>query len=361
MTSGVSGYAALSTRARAMYTDLLSPQDITRLSEAPDLPALVGILKTTPYGKYLTGLKDNELTPRRVILQIRNRLAASYSSIVQQAPEQTRPLIRQLFRYFEVGNLKAVLRSIQTVTSWNSDIAPWDRVREVLFPYGTFSSIPAQAMVESGSIVSAVDLLRGTPYETVMSFAMKRYSAEQNLFPLEVALDLDFWRRLWGEVKQLKGKDREMGGKLIGSLLDLNNLMWVIRYKTFHQLSEEELINYTLPFGYRVKDEDVRAIAAGADIASIVSRIYPTIPEVASLLDNPIAGLPHLEHSLKQQVMRQCVSTFIGDPFHIGLPLSYLLLSDFEIQDLVVLIEAKSSRLKDEDFRPLLLKTNLAH
>ncbi len=359
MASGVFGYAALSTRARAMYADLLTPHDMSRLSDAPDLPALVGMLKNTPYGKYLSGLKDNELTSRRVILQIRNRLAASYASVVQQAPEQTRPLIRQLFRYFEVGNLKAVLRSIQTVSSWTSDVAPWDRVREVLFPFGTFSSIPAQAMVESGSIVSAVELLRGTPYETIMSFAMKRYSAEQNLFPLEVALDLDFWRRLWSEVKRLSGKDREMGARLIGSLLDLNNLMWVIRYKIYHKLSEEELINYTLPFGYRVRDEDVRAIAAGADIASVVSRIYPSLPNVASLLEYPIAGLPQLEHLLKQQVMRQCVSTFIGDPFHIGLPLAYLLLSDFEIQDLVVLIEAKSSKLREDEFRPLLLKTKL--
>lgn len=344
-----------------MYADLLSPQDMARLSDAPDLSMLVASLKSTPYGKYLSGLKDSELTSRRIILQIRNRLADSFSSVVQQAPEQTRPLVKQLFRYFEVGNLKAVLRSIQTVSSWNSDIAPWDRVREVLFPFGTFASIPAQALVESGSIASAVELLRGSPYESTMSFAMKRFSAEQNLFPLEVALDLDYWRRLWGEVKDLKGKDRVMGGKLIGSLLDLNNLMWVIRYKTYHKLSEEELINYTLPFGYRVKDEDVRAIAAGADIASVVSRIYPNISDVGALLDNPIAGLPQLEHRLKQQVMRQCISTFIGDPFHIGLPLAYLLLSDFEIQDLVVLIEAKSSKLKDENFRPLLLKTNLIH
>ena len=344
-----------------MYADLLTPQDMSRLGDAPDLPALVSMLKATSYGKYLSGLKEGEQTPRRIILQIRQRLAASYASIVQQAPEQTRPLVRQLFRYFEVGNLKAVLRSIQTVSSWTTDIAPWDRVREVLFPMGSFSAIPAQAMVDSGSIVSAVELLRGTPYETTMSFAMKRFSAEQNLFPLEVALDLDFWRRLWGEVKELKGKDREMGGKLIGSLLDLNNLMWVIRYKTFHQLSEEELINYTLPFGYRVKDEDVRAIAAGADIPATVSRIYPNLPDVPSLLADPIAGLPQLEQLLKQQVMKQCVSTFIGDPFHIGLPLAYLLLSDFEIQDLVVLIEAKSSKLKDDAFRPLLLKTNLVH
>lgn len=204
MASGVSGYAAISTRVRAMYSDLLSPQEMTRLSESSDFSALVSALKSTPYGKYLSGLKDNELTPRRVIHAIKNRLADSYSSVVQQAPEQTRPLVKQLYRYFELGNLKAVLRSIQTVSSWNADASNWERVHEVLFPFGSFSTIPAQAMVEAGNVGSAVDLLKGTPYESTMSFAMKRFSAEQNLFPLEVALDLDYWRRLWAEAKDRK-------------------------------------------------------------------------------------------------------------------------------------------------------------
>src|SRR5690606_20536112 len=121
-----------------------------------------------------------------------------------------------------------------------------------------------------GNVPAAVELLKGTPYESAMSFAMKRFSAEQNLFPIEVALDLDYWRRLWAEAKKLSGLDREAATKIVGSLLDMNNLMWAIRYKVYHKLSEEELINYTLPFGFRVRDEDVRAIAAGADVAAIV-------------------------------------------------------------------------------------------
>jgi V/A-type H+-transporting ATPase subunit C len=275
------------------------------------------------------------------------------------SPEQTRPLVKQLYRYFELGNLKAVLRSIITVSSWNPDVEPWDRVREVLFPFGSFSSLPAQAMVEAGSVPAAVDLLKGTPYESAMSFAMKRFSAEQNLFPIEVALDLDYWRKLWAEAKRLSGQDREQATKIIGSLLDMNNLMWAIRYKVYYKLSEEELINYTLPFGFRVGDEDVRAIAAGADVPGIVSRIFPSITDVNTLLENPVAGLPKLEVRLKRQVMKQCTAAFVGNPFHIGVPLAFLILSDLEIQDLVAMIEAKSSDVSDDDFRSVLLKTSL--
>jgi V/A-type H+/Na+-transporting ATPase subunit C len=359
-SGGVTGYAAISARVRAMYADLLTPQDWARLNDSPDFPTLFSALKTTAYGPYLEGLKDKEITPRRTISQVKRKLGDAYYSVIQMAPESTRPLLKQLYRYFELGNLKALLRALVTVPSWNTDeTALWDRVRDVLFPLGEFSVLPAQAMVESGSVGAAVDLLRGTPYEESLSFAMKRYSAEQNLFPLEVALDLSYWRRLWAEAKKLTGQDREQATKIIGSLLDMNNLMWAIRYKVYHNLSEEEIINYTLPFGFRVQDSDIRAIAAGADVPAIINRIFPGIPDVNTLLENPQNGLPKLEVLLKRQLIRQCLAAFVGNPFHIGIPLAFMVLSDIEVQDLIVLIEAKSSNMPEEEYRPYLLKSDL--
>ena len=354
---GVTGYAAISARVRAMYADLLTPQDWTRLNDSPDFQTLFSSLKSTAYGPYLEGLKDKDITPKRVISQVKRKLADSYYSVIQMAPENTRPLVKQLYRYYETGNLKAVLRALVTVSSWSTDeTALWDRVRDVLFPLGAFSVLPAQAMVESGSVGTAVDLLRGTPYEETMSFAMRRYSAEQNLFPLEVALDLAYWRRLWAEAKKLTGQDREQATKIIGSLLDMNNLMWAIRYKVYHKLSEEEIINYTLPFGYRVQDSDIRAIAAGADIASVINRLYPGLPDVNALLENPQNGLPKLEVLFKRRLVEQCLAAFVGNPFHIGIPLAFLVLSDIEVQDLIVLVEAKSSNMPEEEYRPFLLR-----
>src|SRR5215211_6000487 len=359
MAGGVTDYAAISARVRAKYADLLTAQEFVRLSETTDFISLFNALKSTAYEPYLEGLKDKEINPRRVIIQIKKKLADAYYSVIQMAPVQTRPLVKQLYRYYEIGNLKAVLRGLVTVSTWNKEATLWDRVRDVLFPLGSASVLPAQAMIESGSVATAVDLLRGTPYEEALSFAMKRYSAEQNLFPLEVALDLSYWRRLWSEAKKLTGQDREQATKIIGSLLDMNNLMWAIRYKVYHKLSEEEIINYTLPFGYRVQDSDIRAIAAGADVASVITRLYPGIPDVNALLEQPQTGLPKLEVLLKREIMKQCLAAFVGSPFHIGIPLAFLVLHDFEVQDLIVLIEAKSSEMPEEEYRPFLLKADL--
>jgi vacuolar-type H+-ATPase subunit C/Vma6 len=42
-------------------------------------------------------------------------------------------------------------------------------------------------------------------------------------------------------------------------------------------------------------------------------------------------------------------------PFHIGIPAAYLLLTEMEIQDLTLLLEAKSAHLPPERFQPHLL------
>jgi len=347
-TSGVSGYAAISARVRAMNASRLGPQVMEMLSETADFAALVGGLKQTAYRPYLESLKDKDITPRRVILKLKAKLADAYTSVIHMAPGHIRPLLTQLYRYYEVDNLKAVLRGIVTDPNW-------ERIQDVLFPFGSLTVLPAQAMVEAGNVATAVELLRGTAYENILSFAMKRYSAEQTLFPLEVALDLDYWRQLWKQAKQLQGEDRAAALRVVGSLIDMNNLMWAIRYRVYHQLSEEELINYTLSFGFHVHDEDIRAIAAGADLSSVVGHIYPDVADLNTILEDAHSGLPKLEIQLQRQLMKQCMAAFTGNPFHAGLPLAFLILCGLEVRDLVVLIEAKSSQMAGEDFRPYVL------
>lgn len=346
--SGASGYAAINARVRVMYSALLNPQEWADLSEAVDYSGLITLLKRTAYAPYLDVVKDKDISPRRAVFQIKGRLADAYTTIIHTTPEQTRPLLAQYYRFYEVDNLKAVLRGIVTGASW-------ERVRYVLFPFGSMGVLPAEEMVEAESVAAAVELLQGTPYYEPLSFAMKRYSAEQNLFPLEVALDLSYWRKLWSEVSRLPIQDKVPAQRILGSLVDMNNLMWAIRYRVYHHLSEEELINYTLPFGHHVHDEDIRGIAAGADIATVVSHVYPNLADVDTLLQEPRSGLPGLELRLKRHVAEECRATFVGDPFQIGVPLAYLALSEFEIQDLTVLVEAKSTEAALEEFQPYLL------
>ncbi len=358
---GAAEYAAINARVRVLYANLLTQSALNGLAEAADLNGLLAQLKRTSFGPYFEKVKDTELTPKRAAFQLRGRLADDYASIIRMAPDYTRPLLAQLYRHFEVDNLKALLRGILTGSKW-------DHVRYVLFPLGSFSVLPAQAMMEAGSVNAAVELLHGTAYAETLNHSMKRFNTEQNLFPLEAALDLHYWRILWKEVGKLPREDQVQAMRIIGGLVDFNNLMWSIRYRTYYRLSEEELINYTLPFGYRVHDEHIRAIAAGGDFSRVLARIFPRlgsfdtaasndarVENVARAQSEAGKGLPQLETRLQQNVMAQCRSAFIGNPFHIGVLLGYLILDEFEVRNLTTLIEAKANQIAKGTFRPYLL------
>ena len=346
--AGASAYAAVNARVRAMYATMLTYETWARLCDAPDLTATINVLKETVYGPHLTAVADAVLTPRRAVYQIRGHLAEVCIAVIHSVPRQAHSLLVQLYRLFEVDNLKAVLRGIVAGASW-------DQVRYVLFPLEALTVLPAQAMAESGSVSAAVEQLRGTPYYDTLSHAMERYTAEQSLFPLEVALDLAYWRELWHDIHQLQGQDQEQALRLAGSLVDMNNLMWAIRYRVYHHLSEEEIINYTLPFGYRVRDEDIRAIAAGADLSQVIERTYPDLTDAGALIQKPEGGLSQLERRLQRQIAERCRMAFAGYPFHTGIPVALVLLSELEVQDLTVLIEAKATELPQTAYQPYLV------
>lgn len=350
----VSAYSVVHAVVRGLYSKRLSPDTWEALLQAEDFEIVLSLLSKTAYGPYLEGIPQDQVTPRRAVYQTRQRLADVYGKVIRLSPDRARELLLWLWRLYEIDDLKATFRGIESG-------ATWDRVRFLLYPrheYALLTLEDLEEMVLTGSVAEAIQSISGTPYYDPLSHALNRYQAERSLFPLEVALDLAYNRRLWETLGRLRGQDHEHAMQLVGTLVDMDNLLWAIRYRAYHRLSEQEIINYTLPFGYQVDDDDIRAIAAGADIASIVRRLYPDLADLAALEQlgpGGAAPLESLEVALQRRLVRMCYDEFVGYPFHIGIPIAYLLVTEYENRDLVVLIEAKSSHLRRGRFAPLLV------
>ena len=346
---GVTAYSQVNATVRALYSMMLSGETWEDLTQAQDFDAVLNVLSETVYGSYLE-IERTALTPRRAVYQLEWHLADIYAKLIGLTLEPGRQLLLQLWRLYEVDNLKATLRGIETGASW-------DQIRHLRWPmvrYTVLTASDMERMVQSGDIVRAIERISHTPYYDILVHALGRYQAERSLFPLEVALDLQYRRNLWHTINQLTGLDHERALLTVGTVIDVDNLMWAVRYYVYHHLSEEEIINYTLPFGYQVRDEDIRAIAAGADIAQVIRRVYPGIGALGQFSKEPGTALATLELTLTRQVVKACREALRGYPFHVGVPVAYLLLNEHEIRDLTVLIEAKASHLPTETYARLM-------
>ncbi len=360
---GLTAYSRVHATVRALYSMLLSLDNWKTLLQAQDFDSVLRTLSKTVYEPYLQ-IDRAALTPRRTIYQITRHLAEVYEKIINLTPEPGCRLLTQLWHLYEVDNVKAALRGVETGASWN-------QVRYVLHPistkHATLTEEDMENILNSKDMKAAIEQMQHTPYYDTLIHALERYEAEQNLFPLEVALDLDYRRRLWQTIQHLKGLDHEQALHTVGTMLDVDNLLWAMRYRIYHHLSVEEIINYTLPFGYQVNDSHIRAIASGTDITKVVKRIYPDLnlrgfekstPAWEEDNDNSSQdqsqGLPKLELALQRHLIKLFRKTFLGYPFHIGIPVAYLQLNEHEITDLTVVIEAKASHLPLKTFTPML-------
>ena len=332
--SSVSAYANVHTRVRGMIGNLLSDETIARLSACPDLGTLIAKLDETSYASCLAASEETIKSSRRAAYEIRKKLTRDYKIIIEHAPSFARQLLVQLFRLYEVDNLKAVLRGIEVGEDW-------EKIRYTLFPVEDYPTLPFADMVQSGTVESAIALLHNTDYEVDLKPALTRYHDEESLFPVEVAIDLNYWQRLWDQIDTLPKQDQKITRKLIGMMVDKNNLTWAARYRVFHRFSESEIINYTLPFGYKVDDSVIRAIAADRDPYQLMAEIYPAIAKEGNLDSKNTSKWQLNETIFTRIIYSTCRNAFSDGSFSIGLPLAYLLVLEFEIQDLTLLFEAK--------------------
>ncbi|MEA4812398.1 MAG: V-type ATPase subunit [Anaerolineaceae bacterium] len=346
--SNVSAYGLVNVHVRTAIGELLSPETWSKLSRSNDFQTFLQNLSDTAYGSITLAIPAENQNPRFFAYAIRKRIPEKFQVVEKSAPSSAKELFRRIFLFYDLNNLKVILRGIRAADSW-------DKLRYLLAPMGSFASLPYQAMAGQGSVEGAIELTKGTHFYKSLSHAVQRFSQEDSLFPIELLLDLDYWQMVWESVQNLKGEDKKDAAVIIGQILDKYNLIWAGRYFLFHHLQEAEIINYTMGFAPRVQDRQIRQIAGGTDVSELAESLYP---ELKGKVDSNLSDADKLarwEVELDRHFARRCRQFFVGNPFHLGPSLAYLFLLEYEIRDLTLLAEAKTLNVPRERYMPFLI------
>ena len=323
-------YARVNALVRGMVSRLLGPAEWQRLLAANDVPEVLRLLADSPYGEGMQAAESRDLLATGRAL--RQSLVDAYDRLIRSLGGPRRNLVVLALRVHELDNLKAILRAI-------AGRVPRQEVLPLLFPLGRHSRLPVDALLEVDELSQAVEVLAGFPYGRVLGFALERYAQERTLFPVEVALDLDYYRRLWAGVEALGDLDRAVAVRLVGTRYDVLNLDWLIRFRLLYRLSPQEIFNYTLPHGYRLTDTVIRRAGAADDLAGIVAELPQPYREILRAVGGGPTAVEEAELRLYRHLTAVARSALVGYPFQIGEVLAYLWLREAEVHDLEVVLE----------------------
>jgi len=335
MTSALRGdlrrYAAANARVRVWLSTLLGRRGLEVLCGYPSAAAVLDALARTPYGVAAGGLTP---TDHNLLM----RLGHAGRILLDLLVEPERTFVRLYLLHYEIANLKVVIRAIAQRLSPQSLTAYLD-----VWP-GIATVAPLE-LARAHDLRTLVERLADTPYGAALAAALHR-AEEAGAFAIEVALELDYYERLWAAAATLRRADRERAEHLLGILFDILTLSWISRYHAAG-LSAEEILNYTLRQGCWLTPEIRRRLAEtrGAAWTDVLART----PYAALLGDVPTRSFDAVSVALWRFLAGEIHRSLRGYPFQIGVPLGFLLLQEIEIRDLRVLLVAKGIGVPGSD------------
>jgi len=310
------------------------------------------LLRTSIYeGVLLAAEQGGALSLERIERHMWASVADNYQKVMVFTSGKVRALLLVWWQHFELENLKTVLRG------FDQKISP-ENIRAFLIPLGERHTLPWDALLHEHSMDGLIDRLARTRYGSVLRAAYRLYKRDGSLFPMEIAADIRYYRDLAAAIMHLKGKDGEDARCVLGTRLDMLNILWAFRHRIYYNLSPEEIINYTLWHTPRTDTDLVRDIALGASPSDILTRVWGEGTFDLSFLEdieNEAQMMPGLELTLQRYWWTLANHAMSGYPFGLRALLGYIVLNEMEAQDLVTVLEGKRMGWSRERINNLLI------
>jgi len=342
--TSIGTYGFINAKVRAMRSFLLDKSDYQALTKAENIDELFSILSKTHYRNVIEKLESREpaLVEQAFFLGGIERLKL----LGKSSKGNVRKIIVSLFDRYEGERLKIILRC------WHKK----DEKIIELYRSKIIYDFPVDTIISAGDITEVVALLKGTPFYNVLAKEITAYLEHKTLFPLELAVDRDYFTRFWKTAESLSSKDKLIVSRLVGLEIDILNLNWMGRFKKYYDISSTDIIEMLLPYGYRIKSGEIQDVLAGGSVKRLLEKVMgsPT-----SFLPEEVQGeessLELMERVLYQVLLSEANRAFGQFPFTIGVIMGYFILIRIEIKNIRTLIEAKMYGLSPDETEALLI------
>ncbi len=340
-------YAAINTKIRVMEKEFLKREDYLNLLGRGSVADASRYLKEHISYHKLLGAIDPETVSRRDIEDILKRnMINNMDKLVHYFHDDYRVLIRSLYMKYEIEDLKVLARSI-----FNGREP--ETIEKPLSFLGKYSQINPEKIFRCRTIRELIYSLEGSEF---FAFLIPLVDGRrENLFRFEMALDTGYYSIIQSRRLRISGKDRNLLKKWEGMVADLFNIQWIYRGKKFYHLSPEELLNYTINFGDRLTFEERKEMCYTKNLEELYQL---TAQSVYGFLfkGEEVSTDIYMERRINRYMYYQLRDLSRKSPLSIIQTIAYVWLLEFEVRDIISIIESIRYGLPSEEARKFLVK-----
>lgn len=331
--AGAKDFSAVNTKISGMGKNLLSTSDydyILSLSQREILNFLMEkeFIKATDFQEldYLS-------------VHIKRILIEKMEALSNFMANDYKVLMDLIIDRYKIDDVKKAVRNIYNN---NDNLAKENFVVEENFSNSVNSGIGISDFIKS--------LSKERYYDYIRSYNEK--IGGEILFYLEMSLDRFHYSDIYKYCDKLDKKSRKKAKELFGTIIDLKNLTWIYRAKKYYDVDDTLIYNYSIFRGLKF-GEDVLLKMSKMDIESFMSFVKGTEYSVKFFAGEGT----DIEMSLNNDkfLFEKFKEYFKSMNFDIGKVLGYILIYEFQIKDIMVIMQGKELNMDKEEIKNYLI------
>ena len=345
---GLLAYSGITTKVRAMESRLLKPEQFRELSEQEDVRSAADYLKEQPaYAEVFDGLDDTKLH-RGYIEQILTQSEyQDFTRLYRFSSMKQRKFLDLYFKHYEVEVIKKLLRHMLGGREGQTDLSMFQGFFE------KHSELDLETLCRAKNFSEFTEALEGTVYGKLLSQMQEK--GQTGLFDCELKLDLFYFQLLWKLRNKLLSKtERKILDDCFGSRLDLLNIQWICRARSFYRLSQAEIYALLIPVHYRLRADKVKLLVEAEDDAKFFAVLRETpYGKQEELQTGQMPDIQLLSNQMLNRIYGRTGHRYPHSPAVLD---SYLYRKELEMRKIVTALEGIRYGLPASEIMGLLAK-----
>ena len=271
--------------------------------------------------------------------------------IIAEVLEETKVLIRPLSgsarnfliywtERFEVTNLKTLLRGKMTGERPASLI-------NRLTPMGAFGRLDVQDLAHAEDVSELLRRLEAGPYAGIVRHAHRAFEESHDPFILDAALDRGYYEGLAHRAQPLENQAGAAFRRLMGTLIDRINLVWMLRYRFNYNLPPAQVYFLLVASHYSLPSSRLRELAALGGLEAILD----TLPEPLRGLLRGAQDIPAVFARLESYGAETADKVLHSGAPAIARAFAYLILRERDLRSVRAILRGRALALPMDDIR----------
>ena len=335
-------FAAVNTKIRVLSSNLLKDKQFIELIQCHSLEDQIKYLnEETIYGNDLA----NASSIQEVEVNLVRHVLSEFEKLFWFFTDTYKDFFKAILIRYEIEDLKKYIRAIQRGEDR-------EQIPGSALVSRTYHTIDFKRLNTTTSLNELVDMLKGTIYYKALN-PYKLEKGSKILFYMEMNLDKLYFSNLENKAKGLSPEDQAIFKTTFGRNIDLLNVEWIYRGRKYYKLIPEELINYTLTNGMVFNYKNIKEMCYSTE-DQLKQKVLGT--KYKFLFDSGHDIDLFMERRIGRYLYYEFLKDFRKSKMDISLFISYIHLLEYEIRDIISILEAKRYDINLEETKEYMLR-----